>query len=80
MFKKQVSDSALRESRFELLNNIKADSIYINFNMAFYKSILEILSIYKEFVWIASVKHKIMHIILDCDFLKSNLLHMGSSN
>jgi len=43
------------------------------------KLILDIVDIYIKMVKKASVKTKIMDILLDPDFLKSNLLHLGSS-
>ena len=39
-FKKQVSDSALRESKFELFNTIKADIVDLDFNMALFRNFL----------------------------------------
>ena len=43
--------------------------------MSFIKSILEIINIYKKMFWVASVKNRIMKIILNEEFLKTNLLH-----
>lgn len=78
-YKKQISDSPVKESKIELINSLKADVVTLNMNMAFMKNLMEFASLYKECVWIASVKTKIMGQILDKEFLKGNLLHLGTS-
>lgn len=78
-YKKQISDSPVKESKIQVIINIKSDNVALNLNMAFFKSLVEFASIYKECVWVANVKSKIMGQILDKDFLKSNLLHLGTS-
>ena len=43
------------------------------------KLVLDILDINEEMISVASVKNQIMKILLDRDFLKNNLLHLGNS-
>lgn len=59
-FKKERTEKVLKEVRFELLNTIKAKKATLDFDAPFFKSLIEIATIYKEFVWVASVKNKIM--------------------
>jgi hypothetical protein len=63
----------------EISNTIKADSVNINLTYSEVKLILDIIDIYQEMVHIASVKNIIMSTLLDKEFLKSNLLHLGNS-
>ena len=59
----------------EVINNIKADFLHFDISTPFVKSILEIVNIYKKMFKVASVKNKIMRILLEEEFLKTNLLH-----
>ena len=43
------------------------------------KLVLDIIDIYIQLVFKASVKNRIMEILLDKEFLKSNLLYVGTS-
>ncbi len=63
----------------EISNTIKADSVNVNLTYSEIKLILGIIDIYQEMVHIASVKNIIMGTLLDKEFLKSNLLHLGNS-
>ena len=38
---------------------------------------MDIATIYKEFVWLASVKSKILAITMEKEFLKNNFLHLN---
>jgi hypothetical protein len=66
-------------NKMEISNTIKADSVNINITYSEIKMILDIIDIYEEMVHMASVKHIIMGTLLDKEFLKSNLLHLGNS-
>lgn len=70
----------MKDVKTDIINTIKAECIRLNFTKPFAKFILDVIGIYKEMVYIASVKNKIMRIILDKDFLKTNLLHLASQN
>ncbi len=63
----------------EISNSIKAESISLDITFSEVKLILDIIDIYQEMVCIASVKNIIMNTLLDKEFLKSNLLHLGNS-
>jgi len=63
----------------EISNSIKAESISLDITFSEVKLILDIFDIYQEMVCIASVKNIIMNTLLDKEFLKSNLLHLGNS-
>lgn len=41
---------------------------------------IEIFTIYKKYVHVASVKSKIMNLLYDKEFVKSNMFHFGASN
>ena len=63
----------------EISNTIKADLLNIELTYSEIKLILDIVDIYQEMVHLASVKNIIMGTLLDREFLKTNLLHLGSS-
>lgn len=61
----------------EISNSIKIDSLHCDLTFSEVKLILDIVDIYEEMVSIASVKNVIMGTLLDREFLKNNLLHVG---
>ena len=63
----------------EMNISIIIDNTIIDLTMSEMKLVFDIVDIYMKMVKKASVKSKIMNILLDIDFLKSNLLHLGSS-
>ena len=63
-----------------MTTTLKADEIEFDLSKSLIKLILDVINIYKEMVFMASVKQKIMRIILDKEFLKTNLLHLESAN
>lgn len=66
-------------SKMEITNTVKAESLNIDLTFSEIKLIFDIIDIYEEMVHIASVKNIIMGTLLDKEFLKSNLLHLGTS-
>lgn len=58
---------------------MKIESVDINLTMSEVKVVQDIIDIYLKMVYKASVKNSIMGILLDKEFLKSNLLHLSSS-
>ena len=52
----------------------------LNVSLPLIKCIIEIISLYKKFVYKASCKRWIMAILLDKEFLKGNLLHPGMND
>ncbi len=66
-------------SKMEISNTIKAEQLNIDLTFSEIKLIFDIIDIYEEMVHIASVKNLIMFTLLDKEFLKSNLLHLGTS-
>jgi len=66
-------------TKMEISNTIKADLLNIELTYSEIKLILDIVDIYQEMVHLASVKNIIMGTLLDREFLKTNLLHLGSS-
>ena len=66
-------------SKIEITNTIKAEQLNIDLTFSEIKLIFDIIDIYEEMVHIASVKNLIMFTLLDKEFLKSNLLHLGTS-
>lgn len=64
----------------EISNTIKAETVDIDLTYSELKLIFDIIDIYQEMVHIASVKNIIMGTLLDREFLKSNLLHLGNSH
>lgn len=46
-------------------------------NTAVMKSLIEFVNVYKQMYYLASVKNVIMKIVLDNEFLKTNLFHIG---
>ena len=63
----------------EIENTIRADQLAFDLTLSEIKLILDIIDINNEMVSVASVKNKIMGILFDKDFLKNNLIHLGSS-
>ena len=78
-FKKLLKDTPLKVTKMEISNTIKVDDLTFDLTMSEVKLILDIVDIYIQMVSAASVKNRIMHILLDKEFLKSNLLYLGSS-
>lgn len=63
----------------EISNSIKIESLDCDLTFSEVKFIMDIVDIYEEMVSIASVKNVIMGTLLDKEFLKNNLLHLGNS-
>lgn len=63
----------------EMNLNMIIDSIDVNLAMSEVKLIQDIIDIYLKMVYKASVKNSILDILLEKEFLKSNLLHLGTS-
>ena len=78
-YKRSTADLPIKITKLEIGNRIKADSLTFDLTMSEIKLILDIVDINEEMVCVASVKSKIMNILLDKEFLKNNLLHLGSS-
>ncbi len=78
-YKRPITDLPITISKMEISNTIKADSVNVNLTYSEIKLILDIIDIYQEMVHVASVKNIIMSTLLDKEFLKSNLLHLGNS-
>jgi hypothetical protein len=57
------------------VDNVKADLTYSEV-----KFILDFIDIYQEMVHLASIKNIIMATLLDKEFLRNNLLHLGSED
>ncbi len=78
-FKKEITDSPLKLSKMEIKNVIKLDTVEVDLTMSELKLIYDIIDIYIQMVSIASIKNRIVGIILDKEFLKNNILYMNSS-
>lgn len=78
-YKRPITDLPIAIKRMEIQNVIKAESLNLSLTYSEIKLILDIIDIYQEMVHIASVKNVIMNTLLDKEFLKSNLLHLGNS-
>ena len=63
----------------EISNSIKIESLDCDLTFSEVKFIMDIVDIYEEMVSIAGVKNVIMGTLLDKEFLKNNLLHLGNS-
>ena len=63
----------------EIGNSIRAETLDLDITFSEVKLIFDIIDIYQEMVYIASVKNMIMGTLLEREFLKSNLLHLGHS-
>jgi hypothetical protein len=74
-FKRETTDAPVKETKIEVINIIKADSIDLDASISFGKGVLEIINLYKKSYFRASVKNKIMKTLLNEEFLKTNLLH-----
>lgn len=74
-FKRQRRDSPLRLTRMELNNQVRVDSLCIDLGTSELKLVLDVVDVYARMVFSASVKHQIMAVVLDREFMKNNLLH-----
>lgn len=78
-YKRPITDLPITITKMEISNSIKAESVIVELTFSEVKLILDIIDIYEEMVHIASVKNVIMGTLLEKEFLKSNLLHLGHS-
>ncbi|CDW78547.1 UNKNOWN [Stylonychia lemnae] len=78
-FKKQIQESPIKQTKMDMNITILLDEVFIDLTMSEAKLIFDIVDIYMKMVKKASIKTKIMDILLDIEFLKSNLLHLGTS-
>jgi hypothetical protein len=78
-YKRPITELPITISKMEIGNSIKGESLMVNLTYSEIKLILDIIDIFEEMVHIASVKNIIMSTLLDREFLKNNLLHLGNS-
>jgi hypothetical protein len=78
-YKRPITELPITVTKMEISNVIKAESLVVELTFSEIKLILDVIDIYEEMVHIASVKNLIMGTLLDKEFLKSNLLHLGNS-
>jgi hypothetical protein len=78
-YKRPITELPITINKMEIQNSIKAENLSVNLTYSEIKLILDIIDIYQEMVHLASVKNVIMNTLLEKEFLKSNLLHLGNS-
>jgi hypothetical protein len=79
-YKRPLSNLPITTQKMEISNQVKLEGLQCDLTLSEVKFVLDIVDIYQEMVCIASIKNVIMSTLLDKEFLKNNLLHLGSED
>ena len=76
-FRKELTDLPVKKSCLHVFNKITIEKIEGNISPSLVNFVMEIYNIFKAMKWLSSIKAKISGMLLEEEFLKSNVLFLN---